>query len=200
MDMLGPLLFSYYRRRVLGLLLLHADASYHVREIARQTGTTAGTLHKELATLARAGILTRTKVGNQLHYSANRACPIFDELSGILRKTSGVAEVLAEALGALADKIEVAYVFGSVARGTESAASDIDVLAIGAAKLGPVIDALHATQKSLGREVNPRVFSANEWRAKLLAKDAFVTEVMAKSKLFLIGSEHELAELGRHQR
>ena len=108
--------------------------------------------------------------------------------------------MLAEALAPRADKIDVAFIFGSTSRGTETAGSDIDVLVIGAASFGSVIDALHATQKTLGREANPRVFAAREWRAKLRAKDAFVVEVIAKSKIFLIGSEHELAELGRHKR
>ena len=200
MEMLGPLLFSYYRRRVLALLLLHPADSYHVREIARLTGTTAGTLHKELATLARAGILNRTKVGNQLHYSANRESPIFEELAGILRKTSGLAEVLAEALAPVAGGIAVAFVFGSAARGTQTASSDVDVLVIGSATFGSVLDALHGAQEKLGRDINPRVFGVKEWKSKLQAKDAFISEVAAKPKIFLIGSERELAELGRRQR
>ena len=87
---LAELLFKDYRRQALGLLLLHADKRYHVREIARLTGTVAGTLHKELARLADAGLLLKETVGNQVFYEANRDCPIFEELASILRKTSGL--------------------------------------------------------------------------------------------------------------
>ena len=115
--MLGSLLFGEYRQRALGLLLLNPDASFHVRELARLTGTSAGTLHKELTKLTTGGILQRKQIGNQVHYSANLNCPIFDELASILRKTSGLADVLAKALIGLENKIEFAFVFGSVARG-----------------------------------------------------------------------------------
>jgi hypothetical protein len=115
--MLASLLFGSYRRRVLGLLLLHPQESFHVREIARQTETNAGTLHKELARLAQAGLLQRERVGNQLRYGANRQCPIFAEMASILRKTSGLADVLLDAISPLARRIKVALIFGSVARG-----------------------------------------------------------------------------------
>lgn len=197
---LSALLFPGYRRRVLELLLLHPEQALHGREIARRTGLPSGTLTRELTRLAHAGLLKSEKRGNQLLYSADRSCPVFEEVASILRKTSGLADVLAEALDPLSDKIDVAFVFGSTARGTQTAGSDIDVIVIGAAFFGAVLDALHATQKTLGREVNPRVFSVKEWRAKLQAKDAFVAEVAAKPKIYLIGSERELAELGRRKR
>ena len=117
-------------RRVLGLLLLHPGESYHVREIARLTGTVAGTLHKELATLAKAGILTMQPRGNQKVYSANRDCPVFEELASILRKTSGMVDVLASALLPMAEQIDSACIYGSVAQGLETTYSDVDVLVI----------------------------------------------------------------------
>ena len=171
----------------------------HVREIARLTGTTAGTLNKELARLHQVGLLDRERVGNQLQYSANRSHQIYTELAGILRKTVGLADVLIQALAPLAPSIEVAFVFGSIARGAETAGSDVDVLIVGPADFGSIVDALHPAQEQLGREVSAKVFSAREWRAKLKVNDAFVTEILAEQKLFLIGSEHELAKLGRRQ-
>ncbi|MHB1587838.1 MAG: nucleotidyltransferase domain-containing protein [Acidiferrobacteraceae bacterium] len=128
---LNAILFPEYRRRVLGLLLLHPDQRYYLREIARLTGTTAGTLTRELSRLVKAGVVNAQKVGNQAHYSANRDCPVFDELASILRKTSGLTDVLAEALLPLADQIEVAFVFRSVANGKARSESDIDVMVIG---------------------------------------------------------------------
>ena len=196
----SSLLFpATYRRQVLALLLLHPGRKLHVREIARLTGTPAGTLNKELARLHEAGLLERERVGNQLQYSANRSHQIFPELASILRKTVGLADVLIEALSPLAESITAAWVYGSIARGAETAGSDVDVLIIGSLDFGTVVDALQPAQRQLGRDVNPKVFSVREWKAKLKAKDAFVTEVLAGPKIFLIGSEHELAEPGRRK-
>lgn len=121
---LASLLFGAYRREVLALLLLHPDVSLHVREIARLTGKVPGTLLRELNQLADAGVLSRTPVGNQVHFRANAACPIYDELRSILKKTSGLADVLREALEPLGGKVRSAFVYGSMARGDERAVSD----------------------------------------------------------------------------
>ena len=122
---LSSLLFPGYRRRVLGLLLLHPEEALHGREIARRTDLPSGTITRELSRLAEAGLLNRESRGNQVLYSANRACPIFEELASILRKTSGLAEVLAESLSTAKGSIAVAFVYGSMARGTQVAGSDI---------------------------------------------------------------------------
>ena len=116
MSSITSFLFPEYRRQVLGLLLLHPEMRYHVREIARMTNTTAGSLHRELSKLAKANVLIREESGNQVYYQANIDFPIFEELASILRKTSGLADVLAEALKPLAKKIETAFIFGSVGR------------------------------------------------------------------------------------
>lgn len=189
---LASLLFKDYRRRVLGLLLLHPDKRYHVREIARLTGTVAGTLHKELARLAEAGVLVKEASGNQVQYGANHECPIFEELASILRKTSGVIDVLADALAPLSGKVNVAFVYGSVARGKENARSDIDVLLVGNLDFSEVIAALYPAQEVLGREINPKVYNKKEWQQMRMRKDAFVKEVMANPKLFIMGTADEL--------
>lgn len=188
MSSLAGLLFKDYRRRVLGLLLLHPERKYHVREIARLTGTVAGTLHKELARLAEAGVLAKETVGNQVQYSANRNCPIFEELAGILRKTSGMVDVLADALASLAGRIDTAFIFGSVAGGKETAGSDVDVLVIGDVTFSDVVSVLHPAQEMLHREINPKVYSKEEWKQMCKKKDAFMKEVIAKPKLFIVGS------------
>ncbi len=189
---LATLLFKDYRRRVLGLLLLHPEKQYHVREIARLTGTVAGTLHKELTSLADAGVLVKEPIGNQVEYSANRDCPIFEELASILRKTSGIVDVLADALILISKKIAVAFVFGSVARGKETAGSDIDVLVVGEITFTEVVKALYPVQEILGREINPKVYSKKEWKKMLRSEDAFIKEVMANDKLFIVGGANEL--------
>ena len=189
---LAALLFRDYRRRVLGLLLMHADKRYHVREIARLTDTVAGTLHKELSRLADAGLLLKETVGNQVLYGANRDCPIFEELASIFRKTSGVTDVLAGALASFSDKIVAAFVFGSMASGKEAAGSDVDLLIIGDVGFTEVAQAVYSAQEVLGREINPKVYSKKEWNQMLQNKDAFIKEILKKPKLFIAGSEHEL--------
>lgn len=190
---LSALLFPGYRRRVLGLLLLRPDEALHGREIARRTGLPPGTLARELNRLAEAGLLKCEKRGNQAVYSADRACPVFDEVAGMLRKTSGLAEVLADALAPLQDNIKAACVFGSMARGTQASGSDIDVLVIGAASLGEVLEALHPAQAALGRDIVPKVFTVREWRARRRANDPFVKDVLRNPRIDLIGGADELA-------
>ena len=195
---LSAILFPEYRRRVLGLLLLRPDEALHGREIARRTGLAAGTITRELTKLAEVGLLHREKRGNQQIYSANTASPIYAELASILRKTSGMRDVLIEALAPLASRLRVAFVFGSVAQGRETAGSDIDVLLIGDAGFREAVGLLHPVQTTLGRELNPKVYSAEEFAAKAQA-EPFLIDVLAKPKLFLIGSAHDLGELAGHQ-
>lgn len=161
------------------------------------TGTTAGTLNKELIRLHAAGLLTRERFGNQLRYAADVSHPIFSELAGLLRKTVGMAEVLADALADLVDRIDVAFIFGSMARGAEVGGSDVDLMVIGELDFSAVIDATVPAERTLARDVNPKVFSRNEWRARVRSKDDFALNVLAQPKIFLVGDERELAKLGR---
>ncbi len=115
------------------------------------------------------------------------------------RKTVGLADVLIEALAPLGRDIRVAFVFDSMARGSETMGSDVDLLIIGGADFGAVIDALHPAQQELGREIDPKVYSVPEWKAKLRSNDSFVSEIMTRPKIFLIGSDDELAEFGRRE-
>lgn len=196
----ASLLFpAAYRRQVLALLLLHPDRKVHVREISRLTGTTPGTMNKELARLHGAGLLDRERVGNQLRYSANRAHPLYPELSAILRKTVGLADVLVEALAPLGDCVKAAFVFGSMARGTATAASDVDLAVIGSVEFGVVVDALHGAERKLGREINPKVFSEREWKQKVKSRDAFVMEILGEPRIVLVGSQDELGSPRRRQ-
>lgn len=197
---LADLLLGPLRQRVLSRLLLHPDRSLHVRELARQTSSQPGTLNRELAKLAQAGVLLRQQVGNQVHYQANRQCPVFDELAGLLRKTAGLAAVLADALAPLANagRIRVALVYGSVARAAETAASDVDVLVLGDLDLADAVEALHPAQDRLGREINPMVYRPADFAAALAAGNTWAREVVARPKLFLIGDADDFAELAGH--
>lgn len=189
---LAETLFSDYRRRVLGLLLLRPEEHFHVREISRMTAVPAGSLHRELKLLADAGLLARHTAGNQVRYQANQDCPVFHELAGIFRKTSGLSDILRAALLPLSDKIKAAFVFGSVARGAERAGSDVDVCIIGEASFTDVVMALTDMHRKLGREINPVVMAYEQFISKLDAGEQFVTRIMNEQKIFLVGDEHDL--------
>ena len=193
--MLMEMLFGNYRQRVLSLLLLHPDSSYYVRELARLTGTSAGTLHKELTRLAQAGLLLRQEQGNQVRYQANRACPLFPELASLFRKTSGLVDVLAEVLQPLGDGIILAFVFGSMARGEAQPGSDVDLLLLGSPVFADVVKALYPAQETLQREISPVIYSEQEFARRLAAGEPFIRELLAKPKLFVIGTEHDLGKL-----
>jgi predicted nucleotidyltransferase len=190
---LAPFLLGQTRSAVLGVLYLHPEASLHVRELARLTGASPGSLHRDLRALADEGLLLRQEVGRQVHYRANPECPVFEELAGLLRKTSGLADVLREALIPLADKIDVAFVYGSVARGEEHAHSDVDVMVVGSVDFSDVALAISDAQAKLGREVNPTVFSPPEFRKRLRERGGFVQQVWQGKKLWLLGSAEDWA-------
>ncbi|MFA5627942.1 MAG: nucleotidyltransferase domain-containing protein [Thiohalomonadaceae bacterium] len=197
--MLASLLFGIYRQRVLGLLLLNPEQSYYVREIARLTDTAAGTLHKELSRLAEVGLLIRENVGNQVRYSANRDCPIYEELASILRKTSGLVDVLAKALRPVENQISLAFVFGSLARGEHQSGSDVDVMLVGDLGFADAVRVLHPVQETLRREINPVVYSLDEFHRLTASGDSFVRDVLSKPKLFIVGNKDELGKLTQDQ-
>jgi predicted nucleotidyltransferase len=184
-------LFGTQRQRALAWLLLHADRAIHVRELARLTQTSAGSLHRELSRLAEAGLLTRSAQGNQVLYQANRASPLFPELAGLFRKTSGLADVLRAALSPFAKRISLALVFGSVARGEENSHSDVDVLVVGEVDFAEVVTALHPCQETLGREINPVVYRPAEWQARLASDDHFARDILSHPTLLLLGELHD---------
>jgi predicted nucleotidyltransferase len=192
MSTLSSVLFAEYRSRVLGLLLLHPERTYYLREIARLTGTVPGTLKREMDKLLEVRLLTVKKVGNQNHYQANQECPVYGDLANILRKTSGINDVVMNALLPLSDKLQSAFIFGSVARGKENAKSDIDLMLIGKVSYSEVLSLLHPLQEQLGREINPKIYGVKEWSKLIQDNGAFVQDVMKKPKLFIIGNEQQL--------
>jgi len=173
--------------------------SLHVREIARAIGKAPGTLLRELNALAAAGVLVRKPLGNQVHFQANPACPIYEDLRNILKKTVGVADVLREALAPLAAKIRAAFVYGSVARGEERPGSDLDLMVVGEARFADVVAALAPAQETLRREVNPNLYPALEFRKKLAARDPFLGRVLAERKIFIVGGEDDLGKPAAHR-
>ncbi|MEB0075831.1 nucleotidyltransferase domain-containing protein [Pseudomonas sp. CCI3.2] len=184
---LATFLFSDYRRKVLALMLLHPDVQYHQREIARLTDTISGTLSRELAKMVKVGLLLKMPVGNQMHYKANVECPIFLELAGILRKTDGWVTALADSLKPLAESIEFAFVFGSMASGNATSSSDIDLMVVGDVSFSDLITQLYPLQTAIRREINPKCYSRGEWVRLMSEPSAFVRDVLNKPTLFLMG-------------
>ena len=177
---LAELLFpNQYRRKVLALLLMQPDQKVHLRELARQTQAAPGTLKKELDALCAVGLLRSERVGNQVHFQANPAHPVFAELQALVRKTTGLADVLRQALQPLGDQVALALVFGSMASGSAHAGSDVDLLVVGSASFAQVVEATYAAQAQLGREINPKVMTTAEWAAK---------QSEAKPQILLIGT------------
>ncbi len=188
-DLLFP---NQYRRKVLGLLLMRPEQQIHLRELARVIGAAPGTLKKELDALCEAGLLRAERVGNQVRFCANTAHPVFPELQALIRKTIGLADALRLSLAPLAGRIDAAFIFGSMASGTESAGSDIDLMVVGDAGFAEIVDATYAAQATLGREINPKVMSASEWQAKKAERNAFLQDVLNKPRIMLIGDADAL--------
>lgn len=186
-------LFSKVQRCVLGLLYGNPDRSFYANELFRLAGSGTGAVVRELAKLADSGLVTVNKIGNQKHYQANCDAPIFEELRGIVLKTFGMADVLRQGLLPLSSQISAAFVYGSVAKGTDTAKSDIDVMVIGVDLAYPdVYSALMPVEEQLGRKINPSIYSNEDVLQKLKKGNAFLTRIMAQPKIFLIGSERDL--------
>jgi DNA-binding transcriptional ArsR family regulator len=198
-DDLASLFFGSYRRQVLALLLLHPDEAFHLREIARITDTQPGTLRRELIRLEQAGVLRSERVGNLVRYRADPACPIYEELRAILKKTAGVVEVLRGALAPLGARIAVAFVYGSVAGGTERHPSDLDVLVVGEVSFEEVVAALLPCQETLRREINANVYGETEFREQAKRRGEFLSRVLEGPLLMIFGTADDIGKPGENR-
>jgi predicted nucleotidyltransferase len=196
----ATLFFGSYRRKVLGLLLLHPGTHFHLREIARATHTQPGTVRRELSLLTRAGVLERHVQGNQVRFRANESYPIYEELRSILKKTTGVADQLRAALAPLADSIVSAFIYGSIASGQERPNSDIDLMIIGTVRFEDVIRLIHPYQEELRREINPHVYAAAEFKRRASEKNSFIDRILKLPKISVIGDPDELGKLGEDRK
>jgi predicted nucleotidyltransferase len=190
-------LFGKTRQAVLALLYGRADSSFYTKQILDAVKIGRGTVQRELKNLTDAGIISREVQGRQVYYRADARCPIFDELKGIVRKTFGVADVIRQSLVTNADKIRVAFIFGSVARSTDDRRSDIDLMVVGDVSFGDVVSLLAPAEQKVGREVNPVVYPIAEFKKRVKEDHYFVKTVFEDEKIFIIGDEDELRRLGK---
>jgi predicted nucleotidyltransferase len=197
---LADALFSTTQQRVLAFLFGQPDRSFFATELIGLVGAGSGGVQRELARLEQSGLVVVKRVGTQKHYEANPDSPIFDELVSIARKTVGLAEPLRRALAPLARRIAVAFVFGSVARQTDTARSDIDVMVLSdSVDYADIYAALEPVEARLGRTINPTVYTPAAWRRKRRDGNAFVGRVATQPKVFLIGSGDDLAAAEVHR-
>lgn len=195
---LSDALFSATQQKVLGLLYGKPDQSFYANEISRWAQVGKGSLMRELERLNNAGILTMIRKGNQTHYQANPECPIYSELLGIVRKTFGIAEQLRAALTPLAGQLAWAFIYGSIAKGSEHAGSDIDLMLIGEdLSYSDLMERLLPVEEQLGRTINPTLYTLIDWQAKKAAGNSFVVRVEQQDKIDLIGRNPEEASNGQ---
>lgn len=192
-NSLSAVLFSKAQQRVLGLLFAQPERSFFANEIVRLAATGTGAIHRELERLTAAGLLTENRIGNQRHFQANRDAPIFEELRGIVLKTFGLVDVLREALLPLTTQIQVAFVYGSIAKREDTARSDIDLMLIAEGLAYPELyAALESAEAQLGRPIKPTLYKPAELIHKLAEGNAFAGRVLSQPKLFVLGTEDDL--------
>jgi predicted nucleotidyltransferase len=193
----GPVmaLFPRTRRAVLSLLYSHPDEAFYLRRIIDITGLAVGQVQRELRVLNDAGVISRFEKDRHVYFRADERCPIFDELRSIVRKTIGAAHTIRDGLEPLSSRIEVAFVYGSVARGSETSVSDLDLMVIGDATFAEVAEAVRDAEHRLRREINLTVYPPVEMHQKYISGHHFIQQVVDREKLFVIGDERELAAL-----
>ncbi len=203
MSQLGDALFTTTQQKVLGLLYVRPEKSFYTKEILRLTGMGVATIKRELDRMVAAGILTLTKIGNQHHYQANPQCPIYHELLAIVRKTFGIADVLQTALAPISASIIFAFIYGSIAKSTEQAGSDIDLMLItDDLSYSDVVERLLPVEEKLGRPINPTIYSAANFTEKLREQNSFIVRIMEQDKIILEGSADDIGksqEPGTHR-
>jgi predicted nucleotidyltransferase len=190
---LSNALFSKVQQRVLALIFGQPERSFYTSEIKRNVNSGTGAVERELSRLQRSGLVSIERIGNQKHYRANRQSPIFAELHSLVIKTVALTEPLRKSLEPYSDKIKAAFVYGSVAKGTDTARSDIDLLVIGdELSYSELYAALLNAENALGRKVSPKFLSPKDWRRKASDKGSFISKVNALPKIFVLGSEKDL--------
>lgn len=191
---LGDALFTKVQQRVLGVLFGNPARSFFANEIIALAESGVGAVQRELARLAAAGLVTVTRVGKQKHYQANATSAVFSELRGLVLKTSGLADVVRSALAPLRSQIRCAFVYGSVATGQDTAASDVDLMVVSDSLThSDLFSTLEAASARLGRRVNPTVYSHQEIGRRIQERNAFVTRVLQQPRIWLIGNDNDLA-------
>lgn len=194
---IGDALFTKTQQRVLGLLYGNPSRSFYTNEIMRRAQMGRGTVRRELERLVAAGLLVVRQEGNQHHYQANPDNPVYDELLGIVRKTFGIADVIRSVLAPVDEQIDLAFIYGSIAKSEETATSDIDLMVItDSLAYADLMTLLIEAEQSLGRPINPSIYSQSQINDKLKKKSAFISRVMEQPKIWVKGGDNEPGTTG----
>ena len=196
-NRLSSVLFGKARRGILSLFFSRPEETFYLRQIVQLTVIGLGPIQRELKQLSDAGIIMRKAHGRQVYFQANGECPIFNELKSIVIKTVGIGDALRSALAPIADRISVAFIYGSFADGKGKEESDVDVLIIGDVTFGEVVNAFQEAQNVIGREINPTVYPAGEIRSKIAENKHFLKSVLNGPMIFLIGDKNGLERLAQ---
>ncbi len=194
---IGDALFTKTQQRVLGLLYGNPNKSFYTNEIVRWADMGRGTIRRELERLVSAGLLVAKKEGNQLYYQANADNPVYTDLVSIVRKTFGIADVIRNALESVENHIDQAFIYGSIAKGEDTASSDIDLMVVTESlAYADLMELLSDAEESLGRPVNPTIYNKKQIQKKLKEKNAFLTRLMEQPKIWIKGSEDVIRKSG----
>jgi predicted nucleotidyltransferase len=189
MNLLAQILSSQVRAEIFRLLFNEVHSSIHLRDLQRQSGLSIGTIQKEIAHLKKLDLVISERDGNRLYYSANTDHPLFTEISGLVRKTSGIAEQIKNALNSIKG-IDYAFIFGSYAKCEEKSHSDSDIIIIGSIGLRLLSSVFKSVTEKSGREINPHIYSMKSWKEKIKKNDHFIKNILNEKKIFLIGDEN----------
>jgi predicted nucleotidyltransferase len=190
---LSNALFSKVQQRVLGLIFSHPERSFYTSEIIRKVHSGVGAVERELSKLERSGLVSVQRIGNQKHYRANQAAPIFEELRGLVEKTVGLTEPIKKSFEPYADRIKTAFIYGSVAKEADTAHSDIDLMVIGdELNYSDLYTAAQRAEGKLRRKLNPLFLSLKDWQRKASDKGSVVGKISRSPKIFIIGSKKDL--------
>ncbi|MFZ7112696.1 MAG: nucleotidyltransferase domain-containing protein [Desulfatiglandales bacterium] len=195
MDMLSEILSSRTRAEIFRLLLGPVEGEYHIREIQRRSGLNDSTIRQELRKLTRLDLVIARRDSNRIYYKANKLNPLFADLRNLVLKTIGIAHILKDALQD--NRIQLAFVFGSIAEGKARAESDVDLFVIGNVGLRKITELLSGVSEKIGREINPHIMTLEEFQKRLKTGDHFITHMVSSQKLFIIGAEHDFETMGR---
>ena len=195
---LSDVLFTKTQQKVLGLLFTRPDETFYLNEIVRLAGVGKGTIKRELDRMQAAGLLTVTPIGNQIHYQANKQSPIYSELLSIVRKTFGIVEVIKASLQHLDAQVDLAFIYGSVAKHEDTASSDVDLMVVTESlAYAELMEALTRAEESIGRPINPTIYDTDQLGVKLKKGNSFLKRVMDQPKLWIKGEENDIGTFGQ---
>ncbi len=190
-------LFPRTRQAILSAVLLRPDKWWYLTDLAKHLGVSPSSLQRELASLVGGDLLISRKDGKRVYYKVNQDCPIVEELQTIFVKASGIADVVNSSLRRFSGKIEIAFIYGSIARTEELSTSDVDLMIVGDVGLADLVPGLRRAEKALSREINPTIYSPREFLQRRKEGDSFIDTVLSDSKIFLKGNDSELEALAR---